>query len=568
MESLLQSSGSCSTLPVVYTGGASPFEHQRVELSKREFIELKWEANYWQAQHRRALARIAELEKEIEHLEAKNRDLQQRLFGRRSEKGRAKSEQSPGGSDAKRRRGQQPNSRSHGRRDHSQLPVVVMERDVADDEKTCPRCGAAHARLPLTEESEILEVEVRAHRRRIRRAVYRRGCQCEGGGGLIIAPPEPRVYPKATLGVSVWTEVLVDKYLFGRPTYRLCQALAARGLALAPGTLTDGLRRLEPLFEPLLAALHEKQLGEPHVHGDETRWEVFEALEGKAGHRWYLWVFRSASVVFYRLEPTRGAQVPKAHLGKLRVEALIFSCDRYSAYKCLANEISIIILAFCWAHVRRDFLQLARSYPKLSDWALGWVEEIARLYHVNGQRLQHWDRVQTLAAQSPSYQRHQQALETHLSVLSERRERERAEATLHPAAGKVLSSLGEHWAGLTVFAAHPEVPMDNNPGEQSLRLPVIGRKNFYGSGSQWSARLAAAILTVLQTIRLWNLNPHHWLYCWLQACAEHGGQPPPDLNPFLPWTMDKARQRELSQPLPWQPDEVSAPPAAGFHDTS
>lgn len=569
MTSLLQSSGSCATLPVVYTGGASPFEQQRVELSKREFIELKWEANYWQAQHRRALARIAELEKEIERLEAKNRDLQQRLFGRRSEKGGAKSEQSPEvASGAKRPRGQQPNSRSHGRRDHSQLPVVVTERDVADDEKTCRICGAAHARLPLTEESEILEVEVRAHRRRIRRAVYRRGCQCEGGGGLIIAAPEPRVYPKATLGVSVWTEVLVDKYLFGRPTYRLCQALAARGLALAPGTLTDGLRRLEPLFKPLLAALHEQQLGEPHLHGDETRWEVFEALEGKVGHRWYLWVFRSSSVVFYRLEPTRAAEVPKAHLAELTVEALIFSCDRYSAYKCLANEIGVIILAFCWAHVRRDFLQVARGYPALSDWALSWVEAIARLYHLNGQRLQHYDRHRALAAQSSAYRTHQQALDTHLSALIERRDQELDEPSQPEAARKVLTSLREHWAGLTVFAAHPDIPLDNNPAEQALRLPVTGRKNFYGSGSQWSARLAAAILTVLQTIRLWGLNPHHWLSQWLQACAEHGGQPPPDLTPFLPWAMTEARQRELSQPLPWPPDAASAPPVPGFHDTS
>ena len=445
--------------------------------------------------------------------------------------------------------------------------MVVTERDLADDEKVCPVCGQLHQRLAFTEESEILEVEVRAHRRRIRRAVYRRGCQCEGGGGLIIASPEPRVYPKATLGVSVWTEVLLDKYLYLRPTYRLCQALTDRGLPLSPGTLTDGLRRLEPRFAPLLAALPEKQLSEPHGHGDETRWEVFEAVEGKVGHRWYLWVFRSASVVFYRLEPTRGAEVPKAHLRELRGEALIFSCDRYSASKCLAKEIGVIILAFCWAHVRRDFLQLARGYPKLSDWALGWVEEIGRLYHLHGQRLPYYDRQHPLDAQSPPYRAHQQALETHLSTLAERCERERADEPLHPAAETVLTSLGEHWAGLTVFASHPDIPMDNNPGEQVLRLPVTGRKNFYGSGSLWSARLAAAILPVLQPIRLWGLNPHHWLYRWFQACADHGGQPPTDLSPFLPWAMTEGRHRALSQPLP-EPGEASATTTVAFHDTS
>jgi hypothetical protein len=53
-------------------------------------------------------------------------------------------------------------------------------------------------------------------------------------------------------------------------------------------------------------------------HGDETRWEVFEEVEGKTGHRWYLWVMQSVSVVYYRMAPGRGADVPKGHFAKLR----------------------------------------------------------------------------------------------------------------------------------------------------------------------------------------------------------------------------------------------------------
>ena len=38
---------------------------------------------------------------------------------------------------------------------------------------------------------------------------------------------------------------------------------------------------------------------------------------------------------------------------------------------------------------------------------------------------------------------------------------------------------------------HPEVKMDNNPAEQSIRNPVLGRNGYYGSGSLWCAELAA-----------------------------------------------------------------------------
>jgi len=70
------------------------------------------------------------------------------------------------------------------------------------------------------------------------------------------------------------------------------------------------------LFEPLMSVLYERQMTAKLFHGDETRGEVFEEREGKTGHRWYLWVMQSASVVYYQMAPGRGADVPKGHFGK------------------------------------------------------------------------------------------------------------------------------------------------------------------------------------------------------------------------------------------------------------
>ena len=97
--------------------------------------------------------------------------------------------------------------------------------------------------------------------------------------------------------------------------------------------------------------------------------------------------------------------------------------------------------------------------------------------------------------------------------------------------------------------------MDNNSAERILRNPVVGRKNYYGSGSVWSAHLAAMMFSVIQTVLLWGLNPHHWLSAFLQACAENGGQSPADLSSFLPWQMTSERREELAQPMPvrWVP---------------
>ena len=101
---------------------------------------------------------------------------------------------------------------------------------------------------------------------------------------------------------------------------------------------------------------------------------------------------------------------------------------------------------------------------------------------------------------------------------------------MHPARRKVLESLRDHWTGLTVFVEHPEVPMDNNTAERSERGPVVGRKNYYGSGAVWSGRLAAMLFSLFQTLALWGFNPRLWLTAYLTACAEAGGQAPADVG--------------------------------------
>ena len=78
---------------------------------------------------------------------------------------------------------------------------------------------------------------------------------------------------------------------------------------------------------------------------------------------------------------------------------------------------------------------------------------------------------------------------------------------------------------------------------------MVLRKNCRGSGSQWSAALAAQMFSILQTVLMWNLNPRRWLTEYLNACAERGGQAPSNLDCFIPWLMSDARRLELSAPL-------------------
>jgi len=533
---------------------------QIVTLTKQEHIELKWQGEYWKAQHARSLAREEVLKEELKQRDATIRDLKQRLYGKKSEKGGSKADVNPNaeGKNLKRPRGQQKGSPSHGRTIRSNLPII--SEVIPLSETACGTCGLEYSLL-ADEESDIIEIKIAAHVRRIKRQKCAKNCMCTPGSKFITAPVPPKLIPRSPFGNSIWEEILLSKFLHAQPVNRTLNDFKSLGLTISAGTIADNLKRLMPLFKPVYKAFHQQQMTENRFHNDETRWEVYEQIEGKAGHRWYLWLTRSISVVYYRMDPTRSADVPITHFVDLISKFVIVICDRYSAYKKLARLNLAIILAFCWAHVRRDFLDLARSHADLNKWGLDWADEISKLYHLNNQRIALWDRSLPLTQQSFLFRKSHDRLGTaltdmksHCDALLEadkiaRGKKEKTSDVLAPAQRRILLSLQDHWKGLTVFYEHPDVKMDNNPAEQSIRNPVLGRNGYYGSGSLWSAELAAMMFSIFQTMLLWNLNPRTWLHLYLEACAQNGGNSPHDLSEFLPWTMSEARRQKLSKPL-------------------
>src|SRR5712691_6794102 len=227
-----QLSATATYAPVSGEKG-TPFSKQSVVLRKQDYIALKWEANYWRAQHARLVQREAALKAQVEALEAQLRDLTQRLYGTKSEKSAASEALGKVNEVQPRKRGQQQGTPGHGRSDRSTLPVAVEVHDVSEAAKHCPPCGEALAPFPGVEGCDSIEGQVQAHIRRMQRPRYQTTWRCAQRPGMVTAPPAPRVIPKSPLGVSVWTMVLLDKYLYGRPTHRLCKELQHHGVPLA-----------------------------------------------------------------------------------------------------------------------------------------------------------------------------------------------------------------------------------------------------------------------------------------------------------------------------------------------
>ena len=80
-------------------------------------------------------------------------------------------------------------------------------------------------------------------------------------------------------------------------------------------------------------------------------------------------------MVAYVYAADRKGKRAEAHLGDF---AGILQVDGYGGYAALAKRRQQIQLAFCWAHVRRKFYELAESSPVATE----VLRRIAMLYAI------------------------------------------------------------------------------------------------------------------------------------------------------------------------------------------
>ena len=486
---------------------------------------------------RRLQRRIGEQEAVIARLRTTRAVLSNTLYGSRSEKRDR--------SGAGRPRGQVRGASGHGRTPRPGLEERIEEHNPPEDARICDGCGKSYVSVG-TEQSTLLEIEVKAHRRVIRRGRWRRTCDCTSSPVEVSASPVPRLFPNTSFGVSVWSQVLYERYACLRPVRRIHSWLDDQGLPVAAGTLADSMPRFVPLFEPLVEAIRAHQNAATLRHADETSWRVQELrTEGRSARAW-LWVSVGNDTVYFHIDRSRSAEAAQTLFGEPR-SGTILVCDRYSAYKKLVRLLGgLLILQYCLRHQRRDFIQCAAGQIDLAGWCEAWLEQIAAIYRLNEARLEHHN--PGIQCQSAAYDAAQEALETALNDLFASAGRELAGLPEDAREGKALRSLVNHREGLTVFVKDPRTPMDNNLGERLIRNPVIGRRLSFGSDSRIGAHLTALLYSVIGTLYLNGINVLHWLNAWLGACARNGGRPPDDLAPWLPWSMDDAHRRALTAP--------------------
>lgn len=481
--------------------------------TEKDINLLRQAALLLESENKRLTAKVVELTKAL--LVAKGEDKEQlqlrliqleqqlavrnkKLFGESSEK---RTDGQSNGAEDKEKKPQ----KGHGPTAQPNLLEVDVPHELDEADKVCPSCGGGleewAGQFEETEEVDVIErlFVLKKHKQK----KYR--CRC--GACVETAPAPERLFPAARYSTDVAIEIVILKYVDHMPLERQARIFMREGLDVTSQTLWDYLERVARLLEPAYERLQAYILLEPVIGADETWWRVMG--KGKESKRWHAWAASTASAIYFLIEDSRSQEAAEALLPDY---AGVVMCDGYAAYESLAATNARLVLAHCWAHVRRKFVDIETAFPEESKEIVDLIRE---LYAVEKE-----------CPTGPAGDEERRALRDKKSREIIQRIGAWVYATypnLLPESGlaKAIRYMGGMWTGLVRFLEDPRIPLDNNSTERGMRGPVVGRKNHYGSRSLRGTQVAALFYSLLESAKLAGVEPKAYLRLALKAALAH-----------------------------------------------
>jgi transposase len=418
------------------------------------------------------------------------------------------------------------------RRNRGCLPAHLprVERIVDVESPTCPCCSGPLHRIgeDVSERLDIVPAQFRVLV--VRRPKY----ACRSCEEVVVQAPAPARLIEGGLPTDATVaQVLVSKYADHLPLYRQAQIYARQGVRLDRSTLADWVGRAAFLLRPVHERLLETLKASPKLFADETTAPVLDPGRGrtKTGQLFAYarddrpWGGPDPPGVVYVYAPDRKGERPMAHLAGF---SGVLQVDGYGGYKVLA-ERGEVRLAFCWAHVRRRFYELAAAGP--APIASQALERIAGLYRIEGQIRGAPPEERRAVRQEhsrPVLDTLEPWLRSKLAVISQK-------TKLAEAIRYALS----RWEGLTRFVEDGRIELDSNVVERSIRPIALNRKNALFAGSDGGAEHWAVVASLIETCKLTGVEPYAYLADVITRIVN--GHPNSRIDELLPWAYPAAQ---------------------------
>jgi transposase len=391
------------------------------------------------------------------------------------------------------------------RKARGKLPAHLPRVEVVIEpaESTCPCCRGTMVVIgaDISDRLDVIPAQYQVL------VTKRPKFACRACEGVVVQAPAPeRLIPGGLPTEATVSHVLVSRYADHLPLYRQSQILARQGIEIGRDTLASWVGVAANELKPVVARLREILLGSARLFADETTLPVLDPGRGrtKTGYAWAIarddrpWGGIEPPAVVFHYAPGRGQEHAKKLLGAY---AGLLQCDGYAGYKSLSSGAdSGPTLAFCWAHVRREFYDLAKS--RMAPIATEALRRIAELYAIEAEIRGKPPDVRREARQARS----KPLVETLFAWLEAQLARLPGGA---PTAEKIRYALN-HRAGLERFLDDGRLDMDNNVVERAIRPICLSRKNaLFASGDDGGERWAC-IASLVETCKLNDVDPQRY----------------------------------------------------------
>ena len=360
--------------------------------------------------------------------------------------------------------------------------------------------------------------------------------RCNACGQLFTAPEPEGVGPEK-YDETASTMVAQLKYGSGVPFNRIENLEKRLGVPLPAATQWEIVEEAAALLEPAREELIRQAAQGELFHNDDTSVRILTMERPEGDQR--TGVFTSAVVSVVHEAPGVERRTAlyfsgRKHAGENLADVLkgraadlapaIQMCDALSRNTPKLSEGAELLLANCLAHGRRQFVEVAGSFPEECRHVL------ETLGHVYGN-----DALAKQQGLSPEerlrfhQERSGPVMEGLQAWLSEQLSQHKVEP--NSGLGKAMNYLLRHWRPLTLFLRQAGAPLDNNLCERALKKAVLHRKNALFYKTMNGAQVGDLFMSLIHTCELNGVNSFDYLTELQRHAKELAANP----SQWMPW---------------------------------
>lgn len=317
----------------------------------------------------------------------------------------------------------------------------------------------------------------------------------------ILISPLPLVpVGKCMAGASVLTDIIIGKFMYHLPFYRIIQQYRESGITISDSTMGGWYEAAVEKLKLLYNLLKKQILSSEYIQIDESVIPVIDNEKHKTrkGYEWCLRDGITGDVVFHYDRGSRSGKVARELLGNY---VGLAQCDGYDAYEQFERMKGITLFG-CWAHARRKFTEALDENKALATQALCYI---GKLYKVEseadeaGLSIEERKEKRIRGSYPVILEFEKWMQDTYLKVLPKSR------------TGKAIEYTFSLLPRLSRYVNDGRVNIDNNLIENAIRPLALGRKNYLFCGNDASAYRAAIVYSLIGTCKSAGVDPRVWM---------------------------------------------------------